>query len=120
MTSPTPLLVVPALIWTLIAAVSVITAIVNSVRARQKTSPAWNPFATPFPAAVAVAALAYAAAALAADRFSFSAAAFSALWPAMAASALRYTVAGRISRWPNWADYVFAAVGALLYGALPY
>ncbi|MEV0186649.1 hypothetical protein AB0I54_46835 [Streptomyces sp. NPDC050625] len=119
MTSPTPLLVVPELIWTIAAGASVITPVVTSARTkRQGTSSAWDPFTAPFPAAVAVAALAYAAAALAADRLSFSAVAFS-LWPAMAASALHYTVSGRIRRWPNWADYGFAAIGALLYGALP-
>jgi hypothetical protein len=121
MSSPTPLLVVPALLWTVVAGASVIASVVISVRAKRRgTSPtAWNPFAPPFPAALAVAAFGYFAAALAAGQLSFGAAAFASLWPAMAASALHHAASGRAYTWPDWGTYAFAGLGALLYGALP-
>ncbi|MGW5335854.1 hypothetical protein [Streptomyces bauhiniae] len=119
MDSPTPL-VVPALLWTAVAAASLVTSIALSVRAkrRQTASDAWNPIDTDFPV-IAVGAIAgYAVAAVIADQFSPGSAAFSILWPAMAGLALTYAAERRTRSWPHWASAAFAAVGAALYGSL--
>ena len=121
MDSPTPLLVVPAVLWTAIACASLITSIVLSIRAKgpNTTSAAWNPFGPGFPVAAVAAIAGYAVAAIVGGHFSLGTAVFSTLWPAMAASALAYTAGRRGRSWPLWASGVFAAAGAALYGSLP-
>ncbi|MEU1342195.1 hypothetical protein [Streptomyces sp. NPDC005827] len=120
MDSPTPLLVAPALLWTAVAAISLITSIALSVRAKRRntSSDAWNPIDTDFPAVATGAIAGYAVAAVIAGQFSPGSAAFSILWPAMAGSALTYTAGRRTRSWPHWAGAAFAAAGAALYGSL--
>ncbi|MFE7440913.1 hypothetical protein ACFU7X_10665 [Streptomyces chartreusis] len=120
MDSPTPFVVAPALLWTAVAAASLITSIALSVRAkRREMAPhPWNPIGTDFPV-VAIGAIAgYAVAAFIDGQFSPGSAAFSILWPTMAGTALTYAAARRARSWPHWASAVFAAVGAALYGSL--
>ncbi|MGW2549094.1 hypothetical protein [Streptomyces sp. NPDC001635] len=121
MSSPTPLLVVPALLWTAVAGASLITSIVLTIRTRRRdtASAVWNPFGPDFPAAVTAAIAGYAVAAVVRGHFSVGSAAFAILWPTMAASALAFAVRGRNRSWPQWAGPAFAAVGAALYGSLP-
>ncbi|WP_155055319.1 hypothetical protein [Streptomyces blattellae] len=121
MDSPTPLLVIPALLWTAVAAASLIASIALSVRARrwEKGSDAWNPFDTDSPV-IAVGAIAgYAVAAVIGGHLSAGSAAFSILWPAMAGSALTYAAGRRTRSWPRRAGAAFAAAGAALFGSLP-
>jgi hypothetical protein len=121
MDSPTPLLVIPALLWTAVAAAALITSIALSVRAkrRETAAEAWNPIGTDFPVVALGAVAGYALAAIIDGQFSPGNAAFSVLWPTMAGSALTYA-AGRLTRsWPHWASAAFAAIGAALYGSLP-
>ena len=120
MDSPTPLLVAPALLWTAVAAVSLIASIVLSVRAkrRETASDAWSPIDTGFPVVAMGAVAGYAVAAVIVGQFSPGSAAFSVLWPAMAGSALTYVAGRRTRSWPHWAGATFAAVGAALYGSL--
>ncbi|NUR01126.1 MAG: hypothetical protein HOY79_32725 [Streptomyces sp.] len=120
MDSPTPLLVVLAMLWTALAAASLITAIALSVRARRRQTAyeAWNPADTGFPVVALGAIGGYAVAAIIVGQFSAGSGAFGILWPALAGSALTYT-AGRGTRsWPSWAGATFAAAGAALYGSL--
>ncbi|MFJ2832595.1 hypothetical protein ACIPC1_34435 [Streptomyces sp. NPDC087263] len=121
MSSPTPLLVVPALLWTAAAGASVVTSIAVSIRAKRQATAAaaWNPFDTGFPIAAIAAIVGYALAAVIAGHLSAGSAAFSVLWPAMAASALAYAAGRRTRVWPQWVSAAFAAVGAALYGSLP-
>lgn len=120
MDSPTPLLVVPAMLWTAVAAVSLITAITYSVLAkrRQRASEAWNPADMGFPVVALGAIGGYAVAAIITGQFSPGSAAFSILWPALAGSALTHTAGSGTRSWPHWAGATFAAVGAALYGSL--
>ncbi len=116
--SPSPLLVVPAALWTVVAGAAVIAAIVLAGR-REPASAGWNPFGRDFPVGASAAVAGYVVAAAVRGQFSLRDAALGFLWPAMAASALVY-VAGRHDRpLPRWAGPVFAAAGAALYGALP-
>ncbi|WP_369166454.1 hypothetical protein AB5J49_00540 [Streptomyces sp. R28] len=122
MDSPTPLLVIPALLWTAIAGACLITSIVLSVRAkrRETASDAWNPIGAGFQAVAVGAVAGYAVAAIIDGHFSPGSAVFSILWPTMAGSALTYAAGRRSTRsWPHWASAAFAAVGAALYGSLP-
>ncbi|MGW2965059.1 hypothetical protein ACWDGI_42360 [Streptomyces sp. NPDC001220] len=121
MSSPSPLLVAPALLWTAVAGIALITSIVLSVRTGRQQTPsgAWNPFGPGFLPAAAAAAAGYAVGAVAVGHFSPGSAVFSILWPAMATSALDFTARRRNRSWPRWAGPAFAALGAALYGALP-
>ncbi|MEU5522273.1 hypothetical protein ABZ759_16820 [Streptomyces sp. NPDC047860] len=121
MNSPSPLLVVPVILWTAAAAAAVIASIALSIRANrpETASAAWNPLGPGFPITATAAIAGYAVAAVATGHFSFVAAAFSVLWPAMAAVALAYAAGRRTRSWPHWATVAFAAVGAVLYGSQP-
>ncbi|MFJ6707956.1 MULTISPECIES: hypothetical protein [unclassified Streptomyces] len=121
MSSPSPALVVPVVLWTVIAGAALITTIVLSVRAgrRQAPSGSWNPYGPGFLFVAAAAAVGYAAAAVVTGRFSWAGAAFGILWPVMAASALDFTARRRAPSRSRWAGPLFAAVGAALYGSLP-
>ncbi|MFD7899783.1 hypothetical protein [Streptomyces sp. NPDC059743] len=121
MNSPSPLLIVLALLWTVAAGTALIASIALSVRGKRREAEfaAWNPFGTGFLIAASAAIASYVVAAVAADHFSPSGAAFSVLWPTMAATALSYVVGRRTPSWSWWAGAVFAAVGAGLYGSLP-
>ncbi|GEC08018.1 hypothetical protein SSP24_56730 [Streptomyces spinoverrucosus] len=81
MNSPSPLLVVPVILWTAAAAAAVITSIALCVRAlrRETASVAWNPFGPGFPATATGAIVGYAVAAVASGHFSPGSAAFSIL-----------------------------------------
>jgi hypothetical protein len=116
--NPSPLLVVPAVLWTVAAGVSVIASVVLA-RRREPASAGWNPFGTDFPVIAPAAVAGYAVAAVLRGHFSLPDAVFAVLWPAMAASALVYAARRRTPSWPRWAGPVFAAAGAALYGALP-
>ena len=120
MDSPSRLLVVPAMLWTAVAAASLITAVVLSVlaRRRQTASDAWNPADTGLSVVAMGAVAGYGAAAIGVGQFSPGSAAFSVLWPAMAGSALTYAAGRRVRSWPHWAGAAFAAAGAALYGSL--
>ncbi|MFI6928851.1 hypothetical protein [Streptomyces sp. NPDC050287] len=116
--SPSPVLVVPAALWTGVAGVAVIASIVLT-RRRERASAGWNPFGTDFPVVASAAFAGYAVAAAVRGEFSLPDAAFAFLWPATAASALAYVAGRRDRSLPRWAGPVFAAAGAALYGALP-
>jgi hypothetical protein len=113
-----PLLVVPAVLWTVVAGVAVIASIVLA-RRRGPASGGWNPFGTHFPVTASAAVAGYAVAAAVRGHFSLPDAAFAVLWPAMAASALAHAAGRRTRAWPRWAAPAFSAAGAALYGALP-
>jgi hypothetical protein len=119
--NPSPLLVVPAVLWTAVAAAAVIASLALSRRAGRDraASAAWNPFGTDFPFAALAAVAGYALVAAVRSEFSLSAAAFSVLWPTMAATALAYMAVRRGRPLPRWAGAAFAAAGAALYGSLP-
>ncbi len=119
MSSPTPLLVVPALLWTAAAGASLITSIALSIRAKRHATAAWNPFDAGFPIPATAAIAGYTLAAVITESFSPGNAAFSVLWPTMAATAVAYTAERRTRTWPQWAGAAFAAIGAALYGSLP-
>ncbi|MFF0162360.1 hypothetical protein ACFYRY_33180 [Streptomyces sp. NPDC005263] len=116
--NPSPLLVVPAVLWTVVAGVAVIAVIVLP-RRREPASAAWNPFGPDFPVVALAAIAGYAVAAAVRGHVSLPSAAFAVLWPAMAASTLARVAGRRTRSWPRWATVAFAAVGAALYGALP-
>ncbi|MEU1304142.1 hypothetical protein [Streptomyces shenzhenensis] len=115
MSSPTPLLVVPVVVWTVVAGLALIGSVVLSVRAAAP----WHPFGVGFPLAAVAAVGGYAVGAVAVGRFSIGAAAFGVLWPAMAAMALAHVLTRCVRVRPTWAGPVFAAVGAALHGSLP-
>lgn len=117
---PSPLLVVPAVLWTVVAAAAVIASVTLSGRARRREpeSAVWNPFGPDLPYVALAAVAGYAVAAVVRGEFSLSAAAFGILWPAMAATALAYAAGRRGRTLPRWVGPAFAAVGAVLYGAL--
>ncbi|MYZ35683.1 MULTISPECIES: hypothetical protein [unclassified Streptomyces] len=121
MNSPSPVLIILALLWTVAAGTALIASITLSVRGKRREAEfaAWNPFGTGFLIAATAAIASYAVAAIATDHFSPSGAAFGVLWPAMAAMALSYVARRRTPSWPWWASAIFAAVGAALYGSLP-
>ncbi|MEU5108054.1 MULTISPECIES: hypothetical protein [unclassified Streptomyces] len=121
MSAPGPFLVIPATLWTVAAAASLIAAIALSVRTKRRGAApdGWNPFGAGFPVTAMAAITGYAVAVVATDRFYPRTAAFSVLWPAMAAVALAHVAGRRARGWPQWATAAFAAVGAGLYGALP-
>ncbi|MFE7124883.1 hypothetical protein [Streptomyces sp. NPDC057617] len=121
MNSPSPLLIILALLWTVAAGTALIASIVLSVRGKRREAEfvAWNPVGTGFLIAATAAIAGYVVAAVATNHFSPSSAAFSVLWPAMAAMALSYVAARRTPSWPWWAGAIFAAAGAALYGSLP-
>lgn len=118
---PSPLLVVPLLLWTAVAAAAVLTSLVLSVRAgrRETAHVGWNPFGPGFPVTASAAVAGYTVAAVTAGHASFTAVAFGVLWPAMAAVALAHAAGRRMPCWPRWATVAFAAVGAVLHGAQP-
>ncbi|WP_030857407.1 hypothetical protein [Streptomyces sp. NRRL S-37] len=125
MSSPSPLLVVPTVLWTAVAAVAVVTAIVRSVRIRRRSadpagsSAPWNPYGPDFTVAVVAAAAGYAVGALIARRFTVGQAALGILWPTLAATALAQAARGRLRGSAPVVTVLFAAVGAALLGVLP-
>ncbi|MFJ5258970.1 hypothetical protein ACIQAC_00640 [Streptomyces sp. NPDC088387] len=121
MSSPSPLLVAPAALWTLVAGTALLATIVTAERARRRDADAvaWEPYGFDSWVALPAALVAYALAAAVADRFSLGAAAFAVLWPAMAATCLTYMAGKYAPSWPRWGSPAFAAVGAGLYGSLP-
>ncbi|MFI2375488.1 hypothetical protein ACH5AO_10510 [Streptomyces sp. NPDC018964] len=125
MSSPSPLLVVPTVLWTAVAAVAVITVIVRSVRSRRRSadtagSPApWDPYGPDFTVAVVAAAVGYVVGALITQRFTVGQAALGILWPTLAATALAQVARGRLRGSAPAVTALFAAVGAALLGVLP-
>ncbi|MDF3146092.1 MULTISPECIES: hypothetical protein [unclassified Streptomyces] len=121
---PSPLLVVPAALWTTAAFVAVVAAMVAAAlpgRARRQrmVTDDWSPLGRDFPVVALAASVAYVVVAAVRSQFAPSSAAFGILWPAMAATAVSYAAGLRSRPLPRWAGVTFAATGAALYGSLP-
>ncbi|WP_328720061.1 hypothetical protein OHT52_11560 [Streptomyces sp. NBC_00247] len=117
--------VVPRVLWGAVAVVSVIIAVVRSVRARRRSSkgapssPRWDPFGPDSTWALPAAAVGYAVVAVWSGHFGWGDAARSVWWSTLSASALAYVAKNRPHGLPVWGTPLFAAVGAALLGPLP-
>ncbi|MCX4701764.1 hypothetical protein OG252_38130 [Streptomyces sp. NBC_01352] len=121
--NPSPFLVVPAMLWTAVAALAVLAVLVLFVRSVRRepepASDAWDPFGTGFPVIALAAVAAFTVAAAVQGHFSLGDTGLGILWPVMAATALVHAAGRRGRSWPRWSGAAFAAVGAALYGSLP-
>jgi hypothetical protein len=121
--NPSPFLVVPAMLWTVAAALAVVAALLFSLRTGRRepesASAAWNPFGPGFPAIGLAAVAGYAVAAAVRGELALADGAFAVLWPTTASTALAYAGERGERTLPRWTGPAFAAAGAVLYGALP-
>ncbi|MGW0857580.1 hypothetical protein [Streptomyces sp. NPDC002690] len=119
-----PFVVVPRVLWGAVAVVSVIIAVVRSVRDRRRStkgapsSPRWDPFGPHSAWALPAAAVGYAVAAVWSGHFGWGDAARSVWWSTLSASALAYVAKGHPRGQAVWGAPLFAAVGAALFGPL--